>query len=131
MLLWSLLLAVASVHASLMSNHNHDSLLLTATSPITGRAYQVVPAKVSHGEAAAVCARIDGQLATVDTGDGDIAWLGSTLATARPVWIAALNGHHFDGEQCAALYPGGAIAVPKAPSHLGPCDNLEHVLCQL
>ena len=97
------------------------------TSPITGATYKLLP-RGPFSSAESACSEAGGRLAELEAESGEVAWLGGLMDTGSPAWIASLNGLPY---KCAAVYAGGAIAIPKAKSGRGSCHNLELILCQM
>lgn len=104
-----------------------DLTLKTMTSPLSSITYPLLsPEPFSSADDA--CRQLGGRLAEVDADGGEVGWLGSWMPTGSPAWIASLNGLPY---KCAAVYAGGAVAIPKASSRRGVCYNREYVLCEL
>lgn len=117
---------LACVAASAASIAN--TATTTKTSPITGITYKLLP-RATFATAAASCAKAGGRLAELATENGDeIDWLGTWISEGKPAWIGGLNGFPY---KCAAVYAGGAVAIPKAKTGRGACYNLEAALCEM
>lgn len=97
------------------------------TSPITGITYKLLP-RGPYTSAGNACSKAGGRLADVDGAGGEVDWLGSLITTGNPAWIGTFNGLPY---KCPAVYAGGAVAIPKAGSGRGACQNLELILCQM
>jgi len=104
-----------------------------------GRAFVQLPRSLVTGPRGAVaeCARAGGRL--VDLADTDGALIMALGAhVVRPVWIGTFAygnpepGSAGEWRGCVALYPGGAIAVPKRRvSGVQDCGCVLNVLCVL
>lgn len=104
-----------------------STISTTMTSPITGITYKLI-SRGPFNTANQACAREGGHLADISTTFGEVAWIGTWVPDTTRAWIGSLDGIVY---KCAAVYAGGAVAIPKARSGRGPCHNLELTLCQL
>lgn len=71
------------------------------------------------------CVALGGDLVDIDAPD-ILTYLASRLH--NPAYIAAFMGHSYrpEGGECAAVYPGGAVAVPEAN-----CEALLESICEV
>lgn len=105
------------------------------TSPYTSKTYLLhnSHSTSTHHSAELICHSYPGaRLASLTADSGDIGFLGGLIESLdEPFWIGDMGGTSAN-TNCAALFAGGAIAIPKPSSpHKSPCDALLSVLCEL
>ena len=73
-----------------------------------------------------------GKLAEISAGSGDVEFLGGFVESLdEPYWIGGLTDSP-TAAPCAAIYSGGAVAIPKPPSQdQSPCTRKLNVLCEI
>lgn len=88
----------------------------------------------SHTTAQQICAQYPyGRLAQISVASGDVELLGSFVESLdEPYWIGGLEESGESVVPCAAIYSGGAVAIPKPPSrNQSPCSRFLNVLCEI
>ena len=104
-------------------------------SPYTSKTYLLLNTNSStdFNSAAQICSsHSNAQLATLSTSSGDVDFLGQFVESLdSPFWIGS-ETFPFYGSVCAALYSGGAIAIPKPQDgSKSPCDSHLNVICEM
>lgn len=87
----------------------------------------------SHTAAQQICAQYPhGRLAEISAGSGDVEFLGKFVESLdEPYWIGGLADSPASAP-CAAIYSGGAVAIPKPLSkYQSPCSRELNVLCEI
>lgn len=128
---------LALLMSSLITNIQSATLAYSVrqvTSPYTSKTYILHNSRSSssHHAASLICSSYPrARLASLSADSGDIGFLGQFIESLEePYWIGDMEDSGISS--CAALYAGGAIAIPKPTSpHSSPCDSLLNVLCEL
>ena len=125
-ILIALICAITFVHSAIFSYSVRQ-----VTSPHTSKTYLLHNSKSSSSfrSASAVCDSYPGaQLAILSPADID--YLGEFVESLdEPYWIGGLES---GSGVCAALYSGGAVAIPKPKKYQkSPCETPLNVLCEL
>jgi hypothetical protein len=124
-ILISLISAVTFVNSAIFSYSVRQ-----VTSPHTSKTYLLhnSHSSTSFKSASSICDSYPGaQLAVLSPSDID--YLGQFIESLdEPYWIGGLeNG----SGNCAALYYGGAVAIPKPKKYQkSPCETNLNVLCE-
>lgn len=125
-------IVLSSILAALVHSATLSYSVRQVTSPHTSKTYLFHNSRSSstYHSASAICDSYPGaQLAVLSASDGDIDFLGQFVESLdEPYWIGGLES---SGGVCAALYFGGAIAIPKPQkSQKSPCEAHLNVLCE-
>ena len=129
------IITLATALISIASAAHFTSSHRLIISPYTSKTFLLHNSHSSctYATAKQICSQYPhGRLAELDTNSGDVEFIGRYVESLdEPYWIAGLTDYP-SSATCAAIYSGGAVAIPKPLSkHQSPCSNKLNVLCEI